>query len=142
MARPAAYGPSRGSATERLSFAAEAAADRVRKATGQRVDELAVLALDHDPDDGLGARGAQDDAPALAELGFDAIDRTTHCGIAIGIHGLTDFDVEQDLRELAHASREVAQRPPRASHHGEDLQRRDQPVTRRSPIEAYDVARR
>ena len=67
--------------------------------------------------------------------------RLAHGGIARRIDGLADLDVQQHLRELLHAGRELAQRAPRALHDGEHLQSRDQAVAGRGPIEAKDVAR-
>ena len=58
---------------------------------GERADLVAVLALDHDADHGLRARGAQHDAAAVAELR----DSTSVDGIA---HGL---DRASDRRVLA-----------------------------------------
>src|SRR5512134_1871658 len=117
----------------------EARADGLREPARERVDLLSVFALDHHADDGLRARRPQHDSATLAELRFGSAERLAHGGVAGRINGLADFDVHEHLRELLHARRELAQWPSRATHDGQHLQRRDEPVAGRRSIEANDV---
>ena len=78
----AAYGPSRRNATPRRGqiylrrdgSAAERRADGLGELPCERVDLLAVLALDHDADDGLRARRAQHDSASGPQLRLGATD--------------------------------------------------------------------
>ena len=76
---------------------------------------------------------------APPELRLDAIHRIAHGGVPRRIDRLAYRDVEQHLRELVHASREIAQRAARALHDAQHLQGRDQAVAGRGSIETEDV---
>ena len=71
-----------------------------------------------------------------------AVDGLADGRVAGRIHGLANFDVQQHLRELLHARPSSLEWLPGATHDGEHLQRRDEPVAGRRPVEADEVSRR
>ena len=80
--------------------------------------------------------------PRVAELRLGVVDRLANRRVRGRVDRLADLHVDEHLRELVHAGRELAERQARTLHDGEHLQRRHETVARRRAIEAEQMARR
>src|SRR5262245_3082561 len=126
-----------------------AAASSLGGGVGQRVDnlgddgfyELLVVALSHDPDHGLGARRADDEAARVAELRLAAIDGAPHRDIVERLAAIFVAHALQDLRQRLEAIANFADRPPALRDYRQELERGHETVARGREIRQDDMAR-
>ena len=100
----------------------------------QTLDQRRVVALGHHPDQRLGARLADDQAPAALELGFGGGDALAH---AVGFERLgaaVEADVLEQLRQRLELAQQLARRRFRLDQRGEHLQPGDEPVAGRRMV--------
>ena len=84
-------------------------------------DRIPILALDHDPNNGLRARGPQYNPTSIAKFRFDCRDRIANLWLRLRIDGSRHFDAQHGLRHLLHTAHEFLEATARAFHHREDL---------------------
>ncbi len=72
---------------------------------GQLRDSIAILAFDHDPNDGLRARGSQHDAAAFTKLGFDVGNRLTDLGPGVRVDLIGNRHAQHRLRQMCRGVR-------------------------------------
>src|SRR5215218_1715073 len=125
-----------------------AAGMRLRCSAGYRGDDVvhhpdnkvAVVALAHDPDDGLGPGRADDEPAAVAEALAGRLDDVDHRLLLEGL-ALLVAHVLENLRQRLETVTDLADRLVEAFDHREKLQDGDEAVASRRVVGHDDVAR-
>src|SRR5689334_10209995 len=107
---------------------------------GQRLHVGTIFAFDHDAHDRLGARAAQQDAPAAGEVGLGARDRVHH-RLQVQVERARELHVQEHLRKELELPCEVAERLRSADEAAQHLQRGDDRIARAVAIEAEKMPR-
>src|SRR3569833_1961743 len=102
---------------------------------------LGVDAIHHHAYQRLRARGAQQHATRVIQLGHEFLIGPLHDLGTSQVETRRHAHIDHALRKFAHAHFELVQRTPTAHHLRHHLQRRDDTVTRGRAIEADEVAR-
>src|SRR6266478_3625541 len=115
--------------------------DRQSQPFGVTAGGIRILGLDHHPQDRLGARRPDQNAPAPAELALNlgqlALERFARMPVESGL----DPHVDKVLRKQAQLLREFGQRAAGAPRRGEHLQRTDDAFALAVLVQAQQMAR-
>src|SRR6478736_6992416 len=133
---PMPYAVRRGPLSER-----ELRAHDPDEAVGDGPGLVRVGGLDHDPDDGLGARLAQEHAPAVTELGLGSADGVGHGEVVLEGALVDVLDVDENLREAGHDAGELGEVPAGRGHPRGEHEPGERAVAGRAVVEHDDVTR-
>src|SRR5580704_16481534 len=103
------------------------------------LNKIEIVAFAHDPDDWFGARRADDEAAAFAELLAAVLDGAGDTRIRQGLSGL-ESHIPQDLRHRIESTADLAHRFILALDNCQDLQGGNESVAGRAMIQEDNMA--